>query len=92
MRVRNDTADDVRLLTQDGSVQLADSGGEDYSAALDYGSVSPELQVIAGGATVEGTFTVGRTIASDAGGLTVVVKEDGGIGRIWSVRAHRMVD
>ncbi|MBM3271020.1 MAG: hypothetical protein FJZ01_25585, partial [Candidatus Sericytochromatia bacterium] len=91
LKVRNDTADDVRMLNQDGSVQIADSKGTDYSGAMDYASVAPELQVVPGGTAVQARFTFRRAVDPEADGLTFVVKEDGGVGRIWSLRAHRLV-
>ncbi len=91
LRVRNDTADDVHILSQDGSVQIADSRGTDYSGAVDYASVSPELKAVPGGATAEAGFAFRQGVDPEADGLNFVVKEDGGVGRIWSLRAHRLV-
>ncbi len=92
LRVLNETADDVHLLTQEGAIQIADSKGADYTGSMDYGSVSPDLQTVAGGANAQGAFSFRHGVDPDADGLTVVIKEDGGLGRIWNIRAHRLVD
>lgn len=92
LRIQNDTADDVRLLAQEGDLQIADSKGADYSATVDYDSVSPEIRRIPGGTQAEGTFVFRHGVDPDADGLMLVLKEEGGLGRIWNLRAHRMVD
>ncbi|MBI6545145.1 MAG: protein kinase [Cyanobacteria bacterium NC_groundwater_1444_Ag_S-0.65um_54_12] len=92
LRVRNDTADAIKLLGEEGMTQIADDQGTDYSSSLDYTSVAPQLREIGPGQEVEGAFIFHHGLTAEVNSLVLVFKEEGGIGRIFTLRAHRLVE
>ena len=91
LRIRNATADVVRLLTEEGMIQIVDSKGTDFSGSIDYASIDPGLKEVGATQQVEGVFSFRQGVDPDTDALNLVLKEDGGAGRVWSLMAHRMV-
>ncbi len=92
LRISNDSSASVRLLDRPGLARVIDSAGNDFSSAIDYPTVSSQIQEIDPGQDkVEGSFTIDRPLDTSADNLVFTLSEDGGSGRVFTLAAHRLV-
>jgi serine/threonine-protein kinase len=91
LKVTNAGTESVALVGSDpAALSVADDRGTDYTAAIDWSSVSAALGRIEPNETVEGTVRVSRPIDREAGLVKVLLKESGGANREFSLRAYRL--
>jgi serine/threonine protein kinase len=95
VRVTNDSPEAVSFLSRNDQpdlVQVQDDLGFDYSASLDMLSVSAALVRIGAGNAADGSFVLKEAIRPEAAMVTVSLKEYAGAERLFTLRAHRIVD
>jgi len=83
VQVANGTDHPLTLLGQDGDIQLATREGEDLTAWVTRASGEEAAWTLAPGEQQSRHLHVGKDLAADTRGLTLVLREDGGP---WNVR------
>ncbi|MNX96505.1 Serine/threonine-protein kinase Pkn1 [compost metagenome] len=73
-----------------GRLHIADDLSGDYSRDVDWASLPLVLTQVEGGQTAEGTLRLTRAIDPAAGMVRLILKEEGGMGREFLIRAYRL--
>lgn len=93
LKVTNQSAAPIALLKPGESsdrLSVTDDRHGDYSPSIDWSSISAELGSVDPGQSVEGTFRIGTPVDPDAGLVQMLLKEAGGSGREFLLRAYRL--
>ncbi len=93
LKIKNLSASPLTLFNGGNAgdqLSITDDLSGDYTSTVDWSTVSPELILVDAGRTVEGTFRLSRAIDQAANQVQVLVREEGGQGREFLLRAYRM--
>lgn len=93
LKVKNQGATPLALFgggNASDRLTITDDLSGDYTPSIDWSTVSPELILVDSGRTVEGTLRLARPIDQAAGLVQLLIREDGGSGREFLLRAYRM--
>lgn len=91
LKIENQSSNPISLLRGDNNaLKVTDDRGGDYTADIDWSSVSPELALIEASQSFQTTIRLNRAIDAAAGQVKLEIREDGGENREFVLRAYRL--